>query len=231
MDIIDLENLADLEPQETEQCSDQCSDHKKVPGQIIAEFNSLSFFDRASLRIGRLTDTLSTIVNDELHRHPWKLFFYIPTPFPMPPPGRMIGFITLNAIYNTFSPTKKAKWARGLVKESWAKTPCMLETSKFVKITKKGAISVRKTKVVGEMWKSFSENVGEAASFHWNKWPKSKAVERRFSKLGSAFCRLPLAKSLGKKGAKLSKHFKARARLGELKFRQKQKARRQKFGI
>lgn len=149
-------------------------------------FNNLSLIDRGFLKVGRLNAAMSIIANDELHRHPWKLFFYVPTPFPMPPPGRMIGFITLNVIYNSVARTEKAKWARSLVKASWREEPCMTASAQFLKITRSGKVSVRKAKVLSTMWRDFSSNVGDAALYHWNRWGKSSAIEKGFSDFAKA---------------------------------------------
>lgn len=150
---------------------------------LSKEFNALTKFERRLLRMGATGAVLSHIVEDELERHPWKLFFYMPTPFPMPPPGRMIGFITLNVIYNAVAQTPKAKWARGLVKDSLKAeldpdyiSAMLKETGKNVRVSKK--------KVGQYLWTTFSTDVKRVSLYHWNKI-KAKREKRKADKKNS----------------------------------------------
>ncbi len=145
-----------------------------LDGGLSKEFNMLSKFERRLLRMGSTGAVLSHIVEDELERHPWKLFFYMPTPFPMPPPGRMIGFITLNVIYNAVAQTPKAKWARELVKDSLKADLDPNYINKMLKETSKG-VRVSKKQVGQYLWKTFSTDVKRVSLYHWNKVKTKRA--------------------------------------------------------
>lgn len=136
--------------------------------EMKAEFNELSKFDRNVLRVSQLAATLSHIVNDELKRHPWKIVFYMPTPF-ITIPGRMAGFIACNAVYNAVAQTEKAKWARGEVKKCFATEPKVVDFEDCFKLKKDGTYAVNKTKVLDRFWKAFSDDIKDAARFHAEK--------------------------------------------------------------